>query len=175
VFVAYFLYHSFTYLVILHPFCLCSVSSKPLYLFLDSLSLQYIWQWFCQMFYAKIILLNCKAWIIMLGSIRWTNHTTLYYLWNQYLANMNVLTQQSWKGVLNREQFNNLSSSPLAFCQVQKPGHFWHFFYVTQTRFQARNFIIHKWLCKPVLGCGPCRKLGEPEQGSGMGFKVLNI
>jgi len=32
------------------------------------------------------------------------------------------------EGVLIREQFNNLSSSPLVFCQVQKPRHFWHFF-----------------------------------------------
>jgi len=73
------------------------------------------------MFCAQMILLNCNVWIIILGNIRWTNHTTLYYLWNQYLANMNVLTQQSCTGVLIREQFNNLSSSPLAFCQVQKP------------------------------------------------------
>jgi len=148
-------YFSFTYLVISHPFCLWSVSSKPPYLLLDSLSLQYIWQLFCQMFYAKIILLNYNAWIIMLGNIKWTNHTTLYYLWNQYLTNLNVLTQQSWKGVLISGQFNNLSSSPLAFCQVQKPGHFWLFFFrVTQTRVQAMNVIIHTWLYKPELCLG---------------------
>jgi hypothetical protein len=103
---------------------------------------------------APYSVLNCNVWIVMLGNIRWTNHTTLYYLWYQYLASMNILTQQSWKGVLIREQFNNFSSNPLAFCQVQKPEHFRHFFLVTQTRVQVMNVIIHTQLYKPELCLG---------------------
>jgi len=64
--------------------------------------------------------------------------------------------------ILVTSNVNTLSSSPLAFCRVQKPGHFWHIFrrdpngssrcecYNTYANIQTRD----------ALTCGVRRKLG---------------
>ena len=70
---------------------------------------------------------------------------------------------------------NTLSSSPLALCQVQKPGNFWCIFSCNPNLSSSNEcydtyMSIYAWA---TLRCGPCRKLGEPKPRSGLDRKVL--